>query len=1154
MNSPSLTAFVRVGRRFQRAVNLERDLGRREALKGYIVTPAVQRAVSQIVGGLRTGSAERAWSLVGPYGSGKSAFAVFLADLLAPGRERATSDARKLLKQVSPALTCRAKLEPVVVTGERAPLDLLLLRALHSTIEDKCAGRKGRKPAVLGTLAKYLNGSSPSRLACATSTVVGCFEEAGHFLQDKFDGTGLLVVVDEAGKALEYAAQQPARGDVFLLQALAEAASGSNGSPFVLLTVLHQSFEQYANRLSAAQRNEWAKVQGRFGPLLFRDGIDQVLKMTAEAVEPVKARPKLDGWARQVSTTSKWIAQGTGWDQAVVADSLNRCWPLHPVTASLLGPLFRGRMAQNERSLFAFLCAGEPLSFGEFLKTHDRHALFRVDQLYDYTVATLGSRLFSQDGRSWSEVETALRRLPADADGTDTSTIKTIGLLNILGDQVGLRASEQMLRMCLAPDATVAASVERLGQSSSLIYRHFRDAYQVWEGSDLDLQQLVNSAEDQLSPDLSVASVLQRTSVLQPIVARRHLFETGTLRYFGVRYVEASELLAQQPQPSDDAADGTIFLTLPRSDDEAHSLRQLLRTPEGFGSPDEAKPYLVCVPSIATHLVEIVRELSALESIETRTSSLQSDPVARKELSARIDEAERLLETEVRRSFDPAGCDWYTAGEAVPVDSWRDLSGTVSELCDLGYPFAPPIRNELLNRRKLSSSAAKARRNLIEAMILHGDKERLGFEGYPPEISMYLSLLQTHRMHTQSGGRWVFAKPVREMLPVWKATAAFFDHSEVARQPLSELYATLQRPPFGIREGPLPVIVVAALLERDSEVALYEHGSFVPALTPSVAERLLRSPEALEVRQCRIAGLRREVFQELATSLLMAKRDNPSVLDVVRGLVRFALGLPAYARRAKSLSETALQVRETLITAREPAQLLFQDLPRACGLEPFKKRARKSPEVSARFVERLRHCLHELQEAYPHLLERIEHDLSTMLALPASADELQSELASRAAVLANLAVEPKLKTFVVRAADASLEREDWLVSLATQLASKPPAEWVEGDEERFQVQLARVARRFRSMESVALDAGPGADKNVLRLSVTRGGVTEREQVVTVRAAEAAAIETLRDQVLASINNATASCSPEATLAALALAADHLLGQTEPTTVGAEQEP
>ena len=96
MKSPRLTEFVRVGRRFQRAVNLERDLGRREALKGYLVTPAVQRVLGQIVNGLRPGSAERAWSLVGPYGSGKTAFAVFLSNLLAKGGRRGTDPSNPL--------------------------------------------------------------------------------------------------------------------------------------------------------------------------------------------------------------------------------------------------------------------------------------------------------------------------------------------------------------------------------------------------------------------------------------------------------------------------------------------------------------------------------------------------------------------------------------------------------------------------------------------------------------------------------------------------------------------------------------------------------------------------------------------------------------------------------------------------------------------------------------------------------------------------------------------------------------------------------------------------------------------------------------------------------------------------------------------------
>src|SRR2546428_12853746 len=82
MSAQSLAAFVRVRARYRRAMNLERDTGRNDALAGYLVTPIVRRALSRIVAGLESGGTERAWTLTGPYGSGKTAFAVLLASLM----------------------------------------------------------------------------------------------------------------------------------------------------------------------------------------------------------------------------------------------------------------------------------------------------------------------------------------------------------------------------------------------------------------------------------------------------------------------------------------------------------------------------------------------------------------------------------------------------------------------------------------------------------------------------------------------------------------------------------------------------------------------------------------------------------------------------------------------------------------------------------------------------------------------------------------------------------------------------------------------------------------------------------------------------------------------------------------------------------------
>ena len=269
--SASLLNVVEVGRRFRRAVNLNRDTGSPEALDGYVVTPAVRRALSRITNGIDDARGDRAWSLVGPYGSGKSAFAVFLADLLSPSGSAGAKAARRLLNGSGDIPLPRQPLYPAVLTAERAPLDTLLLRSLGSTLEAIWKGRRGAKPRVLRDIRGYLNGSAPSLSRCATSDVVGCFEEAVERIAAS-TGSGLLLIVDEAGKALEFAAQEPSRGDVYLLQALAEAAARSNGVPFVVLTVLHQSFDGYAHRLGSSDRNEWAKVQGRFGELAFREG------------------------------------------------------------------------------------------------------------------------------------------------------------------------------------------------------------------------------------------------------------------------------------------------------------------------------------------------------------------------------------------------------------------------------------------------------------------------------------------------------------------------------------------------------------------------------------------------------------------------------------------------------------------------------------------------------------------------------------------------------------------------------------------------------------------------------------------------------------------------------------------------------------------
>src|SRR5438094_936609 len=84
--------------RFIRAANVELDHQNAHALDGYLLTSGGRRVLSRLIPSLTDAEAPRAWTLTGPYGTGKSSFAVFAAQLFAPKSAPGNLQARNNLK------------------------------------------------------------------------------------------------------------------------------------------------------------------------------------------------------------------------------------------------------------------------------------------------------------------------------------------------------------------------------------------------------------------------------------------------------------------------------------------------------------------------------------------------------------------------------------------------------------------------------------------------------------------------------------------------------------------------------------------------------------------------------------------------------------------------------------------------------------------------------------------------------------------------------------------------------------------------------------------------------------------------------------------------------------------------------------------------
>ena len=344
--------------------------------------------------------------------------------------------------------------------------------------------------------------------------------------------------------------------------------------------------------------------------------------------------------------------------------------------------------------------------------------MLSIADLYDYLNTTIGNRLSaSRDGDKWVEIEMAINRL-TDPSPTTVKLIKTIGLLGIVGEvSTNLKASKETLRYTLDNYTPTFAkefetALKTLERRSIVTYRRYNDAYALWEGSDIDIEAMFHQAERHLDPNERLMTYLSELVPSRPLIARRHLFEKGTLRYFTVRHTDLESFDLSLSEPLNNA-DGLVLYTLPADEHEGNQLVE-----KAAGQDAAARPeVLVAIPSSTRFLRDAVTELACLHWISENTPELEGDAIARRELSIRQLEAERNISNQLASIFGDDGeapCKWFRNGQEVNINSQRDRNEHLSKICDEVYHKTPIIRNELINRRKISGAVTTARKKLIQ--------------------------------------------------------------------------------------------------------------------------------------------------------------------------------------------------------------------------------------------------------------------------------------------------------------------------------------------------------------------------------------------------------------------------------------------------------
>lgn len=1030
---------VRIARHYRRSVRIDADIGRPDALEGYVLTDTAREALS-VMSRQIAGSNQRAFTWTGPYGGGKSSLALILS--------AAVAQDENIRNQAAGMVGSIPHFAEAFSADDGAWLTIPVV---------------GRRDSVTAEVAKALCRAlgKDERQARQENVVADLATEAGR----KGRG-GVLLIVDEMGKLLE--ASAAGGDDVHFFQDLAETAARCKGK-LVVLGILHQAFRQYASRLGIEAREEWAKVQGRFSDVSFVATGDEVVELIGRAIECDIPHPDTSSASNTVGLAISGRRPAVGPGMGVLLDS---CWPLHPITASLLGPASRRQFGQNERSVFGFLTSLEPHGFQDFLESWDGKTAYGPERFWDYLRANLEQAILaSPDGHRWAQAVEAVERASAKgADDKEMILAKALALIDMFRGTSGLAADDGVLRTVLPATGNdeVGQALERLSAWRVALYRKHVGAWTIFEGSDFDIDQAVSKARATFAAaDMETLTALAN---LHPVIAKRHYNDTGTFRWLGVSMhsLQEAERLSKTYRP-EKGEFGRLALVLP----ERHSSAEETAKALAALPVDPLRPLIFGTPPNHALIADLGSELLSLRLVFEGSPELEGDSVARREVAARLSSVKGALEEALREAV--AKAEWLSDDTATSKDG---LSSMASTMADGIFKSAPMVWSELVNRDSLSANSVKARRDLLHRMVSNPFEENLGIEGFPAERGLYETLLSTTRLHDRDlAGEWRFRPPLpcdeKNIHPLWEAAMKMVSAEDAGEVCVKDLYDLWAQPPYGVKNGLMPVLALAFMTAHADKVAVYRDGVFEPKITDVDVDEMLQDPSRFALRWVDEDAERRRTLTGLAeaTERCGFPASSTTPLEVARALVALAFSLPMWARRTQRMSAEARAVRDILLKASDPHRLLFMDLPEALSSTP------------SDLGESIEAPLMEMLGAYPEMLKRVDRRLAEAIDGKEGDD---SELRERAESVSKATGDLRLEGFAarLRKRDGSTQAIEGILSLAV---SKPPRDWTDLDVDAALVAVADLSLAFRKAEALISVEGRQPGRESFAVVIGAGG-------------------------------------------------------------------
>jgi len=888
------------------------------------------------------------------------------------------------------------------------------------------------------------------------------------------DNICLVIIVDEFGKFLEYAAKENPDKELYFVQQLAELANHPTHN-ILFLTSLHQNFDAYALGLSNSQRQEWEKVKGRLKELTFNEPVEQLLNiLTVYLVEkklaPAKPLQVKKSLLQQIHKTGVFNLLNN-----LNEDFSKALYPFDVLSAMVLAKALQ-RYGQNERSLFHFLSTNEYNGLYDYDK--ENNPFFNLNCVYDYLHYNYYTELTSRynpDYFRWTLLRNSLDSVEVRFSKNISEAqklVKTIGLLNLFVPEAAKIDNDLIIQYaenCL--NAKGAKKIlDELLKEGIIHYQKYRERYILFQGTDINIDRLIEEKKREIEVSKSIVPDLQEYFRLDVVLAKAITLKKGTPRFFKFK-------ISDEPIPKFDDRDGAIdgFINIVFNE-KIKSIDKVKKEPILYGLYQNTE-------SIRNYILDIKASEKALDGA-------QQDSVAKREINQRKDYQINALNVAINEEiFKESNVKWFFDGNPYSLKNKRTFNKLLSQICEKIYPSVPRFGNELMNKNKVSGTIHTARKIYFQHLISKWNQPDIGFDKdrMPPEKTVYKTLLENTGIHINTENTAYFAAPSDASFSfLWEASLAFLESAKTGKRSIGEFIRTLSQKPFKLKKGFIDFWVPTFLFIRREEFELYENNIYVPDFTKELTDLFPKQAKKYAIKTFNIAGIQLELFNKYRTLVNVSHKEkitNTSFKELAKPFIIFYKQLPRYTQNTKELRENTKTFRGVIKDAKELEKTFFEQMPNAFGTSA--KKLTDSPEELDFYIKNIQESIKELRTAFSALVNRIEEAVLKELGYKnKSFEQYVSLIKKRYASLKVHLLQPHQKVFYTRLNALIESREDWIKNIAHASTGKKLEDISDSQEIEVKDKLIEAFRALDNLIELGKSDFDDTKSEAVRIQMT----------------------------------------------------------------------